>query len=111
MNFLRDMRFGMRMLVKDPGFTAIVVITLALGIGANTTVFTLLNAVLFKGLPFERSERIMHLSSNNLPKGTSPIRKRSPMGRDHAMMTSRTDPTSFRYDPSLGVIMLIAPPL
>jgi putative ABC transport system permease protein len=69
MSFLQDVRFGMRMLAKDPGFTAVVVITLALGIGANTTVFTLANAVLFKGLPFEHSERIMHLSSNNLSKG------------------------------------------
>src|SRR6185436_10722513 len=40
---------------------------------ANTTVFTLVNAVLFKGLPFERSEQIMHLSSNNLPKGRNRI--------------------------------------
>jgi hypothetical protein len=61
MSFPQDLRFGMRMLAKDPGFTAVVVITLALGIGANTTVFTLVNAVLFKGLPFEHSERVMHL--------------------------------------------------
>ena len=69
MSFLQDIRFGIRMLVKDPGLTAIVLITLALGIGVNTTVFTLVNAVLFKGLPFERPGQIMHLSSNNLLKG------------------------------------------
>src|SRR5579872_6080740 len=69
MNLLHDVRFGFRMLAKDPAFTAVVVVTLALGIGANTTVFTLVNAVLFKGLPFERADRVMHLQSRNLSKG------------------------------------------
>src|SRR5260370_12783399 len=69
MNFLQDVRFGFRMLAKDPAFTAVVVITLALGIGANTTVFTLVNAVLFKGLPFERADRVMSIQSRNLSKG------------------------------------------
>src|SRR5881296_1678391 len=69
MSLFQDLRFGVRMLAKDPGFTAVVVVTLALGIGANTTVFTLANAVLFKGLPFDQPDRIMHLSSNNLSKG------------------------------------------
>ena len=69
MSFLQDVRFGFRMLLKDPAFTVVVIVTLALGIGVNTTVFTLVNAVLFKGLPFERSERIMALTSNNVSKG------------------------------------------
>lgn len=69
MNLLQDVRFGFRMLAKDPGFTAIVLITLALGIGANTTIFTLVNAVLFRGLPFERADRVVSISSTNLGKG------------------------------------------
>src|SRR2546430_1753985 len=69
MSFLQDLRFGIRMLAKDPGFTAVVVVTLALCIGANTTVFTLVNAVLFKGLPFERADRVMALSETNIGKG------------------------------------------
>jgi putative ABC transport system permease protein len=69
MNLLQDVRFGFRMLAKDPAFTAVVVITLALCIGANTTVFTLVNAVLFKGLPFERADRVMALSGTNISKG------------------------------------------
>src|SRR5437016_10972850 len=69
MSFLQDLRFGIRMLIKDPGFTAVVIITLALGIGVNTTVFTLVNAVLFKGLPFEEPDRILFVASNNVSKG------------------------------------------
>ena len=51
----------MRMLTKDPASPAVVIATLAFGIGANTTVFTLVNAVLFKGLPFEQADRIVSL--------------------------------------------------
>ena len=69
MNLLQDVRFGFRMLAKDPAFTAVVVITLALCIGANTTVFTLVYAVLFKGLPFEHADRVMALSGTNIGKG------------------------------------------
>ena len=63
---MQDVRFGLRMLRKNYGFTAVVVLTLALGIGANSTVFTVVNAWLFKGLPFEEPDRIVALTSNNL---------------------------------------------
>jgi putative ABC transport system permease protein len=69
MSFFEDLRFAFRMLAKDPKFTAVVVLALALGIGANTTVFTLVNAVLFRGLPFERADRIMHISSTRPSHG------------------------------------------
>ena len=68
MNLLQDLRFGLRVLAKDPGFSAVVIGTLALGIGANATVFTLVNAVLFKGLPFERADRILHIANKNPAK-------------------------------------------
>ena len=51
-DLLADVSYGFRMLLRNPGFTAVAVIVLALGIGANVTVFTLANAFLFKNLPF-----------------------------------------------------------
>src|SRR5260370_13082892 len=71
MSFFEDLRFGARMLAKDPKFTAVVVLALALGIGANIAVSPLVNAVLFRGLPFERADRIMHISSTRVARGNN----------------------------------------
>jgi predicted permease len=65
MSFLQDLRFAIRLLVKDRGFTAVAVLALGLGIGVNATVFTFVNAVLIRGLPFNDPDRIVVVVSRD----------------------------------------------
>jgi putative ABC transport system permease protein len=58
----QDVRFGLRMIAKKPGFSVVVVLSLALGIGANTAIFSLVDAVLLKALPVQRPDELVVLS-------------------------------------------------
>lgn len=66
---LKDFSYGIRGLLKHPGFTAIVVITLALGIGANTAIFSVVHAVLLRSLPFPESDKLVVIKDQNVKTG------------------------------------------
>src|SRR5579872_7317983 len=67
----QDVRFGLRMLCKNPGFTAVAVLTLTLGIGANTAIFSVVDAVLLNPIPYPAANRLVVLWEQKLDRNWS----------------------------------------
>ena len=70
----QDVRYGLRMLLKKPTFTAVAILTLALGVGANTAIFSIVNAVLLRSLPFRDPDRLVRIYFNNPGVGLRGVR-------------------------------------
>lgn len=68
-NLWQDLRYGLRLIRKNPGFSAVVVLTLAVGIGANTAIFSVVNAVMLRSLPFKDPDRLVRLNESNPERG------------------------------------------
>src|SRR5688500_18743368 len=68
-SLFKDIRYGIRSLLKHPGFTLIAIVTLALGIGANTAIFSLVRGVLLRPLPFSEPERLIGIRESKVGEG------------------------------------------
>ena len=68
-SIVQDIRFTLRKLIKSPGFAVVSVLTLALGIGANTAIFTVVNASLLRALPYRNESRLVHLQETRTAEG------------------------------------------
>src|SRR6267142_2140284 len=88
---LRDLRYSARMLIKSPGFAAVAVLSIAIGIGANTTVFSVINTVLLKSVPYKDPNSLVLVWGDSRAEGS----------REKHSQVSATDIADFRAQASV----------
>ena len=102
---LQDVRFALRTHSRQPGFTAIVLLTLALGIGANTAIFTVVNAVVLQPLPFANAEQLVRVTADIPGLGSQDIGMSAPElfdYRDSTGLSGDRGPLSYQPEPHRG---------
>ena len=102
-SLLQDLHFGLRMLRKSPGFTVVAILTLALGIGADTAVFTLVKTMLLQPLPVRAANRLVVIWIDNLKNGWSRI---GPSGQDYLdwQMQQKSFEALFLFEHGSGTV-------
>src|SRR5499427_4805296 len=97
---LQDIRYGLRMLLKKPTFTIVAVLTLALGVGANTAIFSIVNAVLLRSLPYPDPDRLVRIFFNEPGVGLRDVRFSKPELDDLVTRSSVFEDVSPIYEGS-----------